>query len=121
MSTATKTGVQRQIAMVLDLNKCLNCQTCTVSCKKLWNKDAGTDYAYWNNVETRPGTGYPKQWSELGGRDEQQAAMVRFIHASKSLRRAVLRKDFDKFARVYNGDKTGRYAGRIRKVYEAMA
>jgi DMSO reductase family type II enzyme iron-sulfur subunit len=71
MSTSTKAGVQRQIAMVLDLNKCLNCQTCTVACKKLWNQDAGTDYAYWNNVETLPGTGYPKHWPELGGRDEQ--------------------------------------------------
>ena len=61
----------RQIAMVLDLNKCLNCQTCTVACKKLWNQDAGTDYTYWNNVETLPGTGYPKHWSGNGGRDDQ--------------------------------------------------
>ena len=50
---------ERQIAMVLDLNKCLGCQTCTIACKKLWNTDAGTDYAYWNNVETLPGKGYP--------------------------------------------------------------
>jgi Fe-S-cluster-containing dehydrogenase component len=45
--------------MVLDLNKCLGCHTCTVACKTLWNKDQGTDYAYWNNVETMPGKGYP--------------------------------------------------------------
>lgn len=49
----------RQVAMVLDLNKCLGCHTCTVACKKMWNTDPGTDYAYWNNVETMPGKGYP--------------------------------------------------------------
>jgi DMSO reductase family type II enzyme iron-sulfur subunit len=59
---------QRQIAMVLDLNKCLGCQTCTIACKKLWNQDAGTDYTYWNNVETAPGAGYPKHWPAEGGR-----------------------------------------------------
>ena len=65
----TDSKVERQVGMVLDLNKCLNCQTCTIACKKLWNQDAGTDYTYWNNVETLPGTGYPKHWQDLGGRD----------------------------------------------------
>ena len=60
--------VDRQIAMVLDLNKCLGCHTCTIACKKLWNTDAGTDYAYWNSVETLPGAGYPRAWPETGGR-----------------------------------------------------
>ncbi|MBK7251816.1 MAG: 4Fe-4S dicluster domain-containing protein [Gammaproteobacteria bacterium] len=45
--------------MVLDLNKCLGCQTCTIACKKLWNTDEGTDYSYWNSVETLPGRGFP--------------------------------------------------------------
>ena len=49
----------RQVSMVLDLNKCLGCQTCTIACKKLWNTDEGTAYAYWNNVETLPGKGFP--------------------------------------------------------------
>ena len=60
--------VEHQLALVLDLNKCLGCQTCTVSCKKLWNRDSGTGYAYWNNVETHPGRGYPAEWPETGGR-----------------------------------------------------
>jgi DMSO reductase family type II enzyme iron-sulfur subunit len=59
---------KRQVAMVLDLNKCLGCHTCSIACKKLWNTDAGTDYTYWNNVETHPGKGYPAQWQEIGGR-----------------------------------------------------
>ena len=66
--TPTRSPVERQLAMVLDLNKCLGCQTCTVACKKLWNTDSGTAYAYWNNVETRPGRGYPADWQETGGR-----------------------------------------------------
>ncbi len=62
------TDVKRQVCMVLDLNKCLGCQTCTVACKKLWNTDTGTSYAYWNNVETLPGKGYPADWPQSGGR-----------------------------------------------------
>jgi len=62
---------ERQIAMVLDLNKCLGCHTCSVACKKMWNTDEGTDYAYWNNVETAPGKGYPRQWEDVGGRTEK--------------------------------------------------
>lgn len=69
MGISRELHIERQIAMVMDLNKCLNCQTCTVACKKLWNKDEGTAYAYWNNVETLPGAGYPKAWTALGGRD----------------------------------------------------
>lgn len=66
--TKTEAGTTRQLAMVLDLNKCLGCQTCTIACKKLWNKDSGTAYAYWNSVETQPGRGYPAEWRGTGGR-----------------------------------------------------
>ena len=59
--------VKRQLAMVMDLNKCIGCQTCTVSCKTQWTNRNGREYMYWNNVETRPGTGYPKGWEEAGG------------------------------------------------------
>jgi DMSO reductase family type II enzyme iron-sulfur subunit len=61
----------RQLAMVLDLNKCIGCQTCTIACKKLWNKDVGSEYAYWNNVETHPGKGYPHSWPASGGRSAE--------------------------------------------------
>ena len=57
----------RQLAMVMDLNKCIGCQTCTVSCKTQWTNRNGRDYMYWNNVETRPGAGYPAGWEQAGG------------------------------------------------------
>lgn len=62
------TTTRRQVAMVMDLNKCLGCQTCTVACKKMWNTDKGTGYTYWNNVETMPGKGFPADWNKLGSR-----------------------------------------------------
>jgi len=58
---------KRQIAMVLDVNKCLNCQTCTIACKTQWTYHEGKEYMYWNNVETRPGAGYPRDWEKMGG------------------------------------------------------
>ena len=58
---------EHQISMELDLNKCFGCQTCTMACKKLWTDGDGMDYMYWNNVETRPGQGYPRNWDKIGG------------------------------------------------------
>ncbi len=52
--------------MVMDLNKCLGCQTCTAACKTQWTNRDGREYMYWNNVETRPGKGYPRDWMEYG-------------------------------------------------------
>jgi len=60
-------GIDHQVAMVMDLNKCVGCQTCTVACKSLWTSGGGRDYMYWNNVETKPGKGYPKNWEDSGG------------------------------------------------------
>lgn len=58
---------RHQYAMVMDLNKCIGCQTCTLACKKQWTDGDGMDYMYWNNVETHPGIGYPRGWHTLGG------------------------------------------------------
>ena len=58
---------ERQLAMVMDLNKCIGCQTCTSACKTQWTNRNGREYMYWNNVETHPGQGYPRKWEEAGG------------------------------------------------------
>ncbi len=56
-----------QFAMVIDLNKCLGCQTCTISCKTQWTRGAGMEGMWWNIVNTFPGRGTPRDAFELGG------------------------------------------------------
>lgn len=58
---------KRQLATVIDLNKCLGCQTCVVACKNLWTKRPGTEYMRWMNVTTYPGKGYPRDYEKQGG------------------------------------------------------
>jgi len=48
--------------MVFHLDKCIGCHTCSIACKNIWTDRKGTEYMWWNNVETKPGTGYPTQW-----------------------------------------------------------
>ncbi len=66
---------KRQLAMVMDLNKCIGCQTCTVACKTQWTNRNGREYMYWNNVETKPGQGYPMGWEEMGGGFDEGGAL----------------------------------------------
>lgn len=56
--------VMAQIAMVMNLDKCIGCHTCSVTCKQAWTNRQGTEYIWFNNVETRPGIGYPKKWED---------------------------------------------------------
>ncbi len=52
--------VMAQMAMVMNLDKCIGCHTCSVTCKQAWTNRAGVEYVWFNNVETRPGQGYPR-------------------------------------------------------------
>ncbi|MGM9513015.1 nitrate reductase subunit beta [Roseateles sp. DB2] len=54
--------VRAQIGMVLNLDKCIGCHTCSVTCKNVWTNRSGMEYAWFNNVESKPGIGYPKEW-----------------------------------------------------------
>ncbi|NLJ54255.1 MAG: nitrate reductase subunit beta [Intrasporangiaceae bacterium] len=63
--------IMAQMAMVMNLDKCIGCHTCSVTCKQAWTNRAGTEYVWFNNVETRPGLGYPRGYEDqeewLGG------------------------------------------------------
>ncbi len=56
--------VRSQISMVFHLDKCLGCHTCSVACKNIWTDRKGAEYMWWNNVETKPGTGFPRAWED---------------------------------------------------------
>ena len=58
--------VRAQIGKVLNLDKCIGCHTCSVTCKNVWTSREGVEYAWFNNVETKPGVGYPKDWENQG-------------------------------------------------------
>ncbi|ARA96623.1 MULTISPECIES: nitrate reductase subunit beta [Geobacillus] len=56
--------IKAQVGMVMNLDKCIGCHTCSVTCKNTWTNRPGAEYMYFNNVETKPGIGYPKQWED---------------------------------------------------------
>lgn len=56
--------VMAQMAMVMNLDKCIGCHTCSVTCKQAWTNRSGTEYVWFNNVETRPGVGYPRTYED---------------------------------------------------------
>ena len=53
---------KRQFGAVFDINKCIECQTCTLACKTTWTSGRGQEYMLWNNVETKPYGSYPLAW-----------------------------------------------------------
>ena len=60
-----------QMAMVMNLDKCIGCHTCSVTCKQAWTNRSGVEYVWFNNVESRPGQGYPRTYQDqetLAGR-----------------------------------------------------
>jgi nitrate reductase / nitrite oxidoreductase, beta subunit len=56
--------IRAQVSMVFHLDKCIGCHTCSVACKNIWTDRPGAEYMWWNNVETKPGTGFPTLWED---------------------------------------------------------
>lgn len=57
-------NVRAQVATLFHLDKCIGCHTCSISCKNIWTDRQGAEYMWWNNVETKPGSGYPFFWED---------------------------------------------------------
>jgi len=79
--------IRAQIGMVLNLDKCIGCHTCSVTCKNVWTSRDGVEYAWFNNVETKPGTGYPTDWENQarwnGGWERTKAGKLQPKQGSK--------------------------------------
>ncbi len=56
--------VRAQMGMVMNLDKCIGCHTCSVTCKNVWTNRRGAEYMWFNNVETKPGRGYPVDYED---------------------------------------------------------
>jgi len=59
---------KRQLAMVINLDKCIGCQTCTVACSTHRLAHPGTEMLRYIWCETKPGEGWPKGWMDMGRR-----------------------------------------------------
>lgn len=79
--------IRSQISMVFHLDKCIGCHTCSVACKNIWTDRKGAEYMWWNNVETKPGTGYPGKWEDQliykGGWEKKASGDIKLKGAGK--------------------------------------
>lgn len=78
--------IRSQVSMVFHLDKCIGCHTCSIACKNIWTDRKGAEYMWWNNVETKPGTGYPTKWEDQDiykGGWEKNGNTVSLIGAGK--------------------------------------
>ncbi|OON40335.1 nitrate reductase subunit beta [Izhakiella australiensis] len=69
--------IRSQVGMVLNLDKCIGCHTCSVTCKNVWTSREGMEYAWFNNVESKPGVGYPHAWED---QDKWKGGWIRKIN-----------------------------------------
>src|SRR3546814_14741163 len=45
--------IRAQLGKVLNLDKCIGCHTCPVTCKQVWNTREGVEYAWLNKGDIR--------------------------------------------------------------------
>jgi nitrate reductase beta subunit len=71
--------------MVFHLDKCIGCHACSIACKNIWTDRRGTEYMWWNNVETKPGTGYPTLYEDQekyqGGWEREKDGVKLKLHS----------------------------------------
>ena len=78
--------VRAQVAMVMNLDKCIGCHTCSVTCKQVWTNRPGTEYVWFNNVETAPGPGLPAPVGRPGALERRLGARPRGPPAAEGRR-----------------------------------
>ncbi|MFE6735242.1 nitrate reductase subunit beta [Microbacterium sp. NPDC057650] len=91
--------VMAQMSMVMNLDKCIGCHTCSVTCKQAWTNRTGVEYVWFNNVETRPGLGYPRGYED---QDKWQGGWVRDKRGRLRLRSGGR---LAKIARIFSNPK----------------
>ena len=91
--------VMAQMGMVMNLDKCIGCHTCSVTCKQAWTNRAGVEYAWFNNVETRPGQGYPRTYQD---QQKWQGGWVRTKRGKLTLRSGGR---FKRLTRIFSNPK----------------
>lgn len=78
-------NIRAHMSMLFHLDKCIGCHTCSIACKNLWTDRKGAEYMWWNNVETRPGAGYPTQWENQqhfkGGWEKNNGSLNLRLHS----------------------------------------
>ncbi len=76
--------IRSQIGMVLNLDKCIGCHTCSITCKNVWTGREGMEYAWFNNVESSLASAIPRSGkTRTSGKAAGSAALtVRSTRAS---------------------------------------
>jgi len=87
--------VRAQVSMVFHLDKCIGCHTCSIACKNVWTDRPGAEYMWWNNVETKPGAGYPTHW------EDQQRFKSGWEHDKKNGLRLRSQGRWDAFLKLF--------------------
>ncbi|WP_019148014.1 nitrate reductase subunit beta [Timonella senegalensis] len=86
--------IMSQVAMVMNLDKCIGCHTCSVTCKQTWTNRDGVEYVWFNNVETKPGLGYPRGYEDQerwkGGWELDKKGRLRLRSGSRLRRLATI-------------------------------